>query len=451
MSNDEKSARFHQSNGFFNLTDFSYKVSDTVSYYVDPSNFTLNYPPSVGAPVSVRSKRISGFLYDWKNPCKPRNISQELSQFTLPFKDIIPRILVQNTDCYTSQVVANIISAVSSLVGQKFYIHGVYILRDDSIPCSEFAKIFERPVSNGDASLFIYGTAYYTGIGTVLGSIPPNSLGSILENNPNIKPSEIKGPVVYQEITITGVVPDTEGASSNEWFMRCMLALIIIANLIVGFIAVKQWINRRTVTQRQIELNAVPQAPKPKTLPVLAVGDLEKIECLTYDSKVLSSEMSRANTTGEQPSTSTVTRNLLKRTFTSQSMVADPSCSICLETFKVKEEIRKLPHCNHVFHKECIDGWLLEQSCCCPNCRYDMRIALGIEIEEDVEDGGGSVREEDLQISESEEIAIHTEIDEKESEQKQTEPGESKNTSGTSLEDVVVRVKTTEEVETRKN
>ncbi|KAJ1967379.1 hypothetical protein H4R35_006725, partial [Dimargaris xerosporica] len=44
------------------------------------------------------------------------------------------------------------------------------------------------------------------------------------------------------------------------------------------------------------------------------------------------------------------------------------SCSICLCNFQLGDEARKLP-CRHVFHKECIDVWLLEHSALCPICR----------------------------------------------------------------------------------
>ncbi|KAJ1978598.1 hypothetical protein H4R34_003145 [Dimargaris verticillata] len=44
------------------------------------------------------------------------------------------------------------------------------------------------------------------------------------------------------------------------------------------------------------------------------------------------------------------------------------SCSICLCNFQLGDEARKLP-CRHVFHKECIDVWLLNHSALCPICR----------------------------------------------------------------------------------
>jgi len=42
-------------------------------------------------------------------------------------------------------------------------------------------------------------------------------------------------------------------------------------------------------------------------------------------------------------------------------------CSVCLGDFDFGQELRLLP-CNHYFHKECVDPWLLKR-CDCPLCR----------------------------------------------------------------------------------
>lgn len=49
-----------------------------------------------------------------------------------------------------------------------------------------------------------------------------------------------------------------------------------------------------------------------------------------------------------------------------------PSCSICTEDFVVGSDLRVLP-CNHRFHPECVDPWLLNVSGTCPLCRIDLR------------------------------------------------------------------------------
>ena len=47
-------------------------------------------------------------------------------------------------------------------------------------------------------------------------------------------------------------------------------------------------------------------------------------------------------------------------------------CSICTEDFTKGEEVRVLP-CNHKFHPDCVDPWLLNVSGTCPLCRVDLR------------------------------------------------------------------------------
>lgn len=46
-------------------------------------------------------------------------------------------------------------------------------------------------------------------------------------------------------------------------------------------------------------------------------------------------------------------------------------CSICFDFFKENEYKRKL-HCNHEFHKKCIDKWINKfNNYTCPICRSD--------------------------------------------------------------------------------
>ena len=42
------------------------------------------------------------------------------------------------------------------------------------------------------------------------------------------------------------------------------------------------------------------------------------------------------------------------------------SCSICFEEYKIDDEVRILPGCNHVFHVNCIDHWLKHFKGVCP-------------------------------------------------------------------------------------
>ncbi|XP_021482808.1 E3 ubiquitin-protein ligase RNF133 [Meriones unguiculatus] len=64
------------------------------------------------------------------------------------------------------------------------------------------------------------------------------------------------------------------------------------------------------------------------------------------------------------------------------------SCVICFEPYKPNDIVRILT-CNHFFHKNCIDPWILAHGTC-PMCKCDVLKALGIHM--DVEDGIDSLQ-----------------------------------------------------------
>ncbi|XP_077921611.1 E3 ubiquitin-protein ligase RNF128 isoform X3 [Halichoerus grypus] len=64
------------------------------------------------------------------------------------------------------------------------------------------------------------------------------------------------------------------------------------------------------------------------------------------------------------------------------------SCAVCIELYKPNDLVRILT-CNHIFHKTCVDPWLLEHRTC-PMCKCDILKALGIEV--DAEDGSVSLQ-----------------------------------------------------------
>ncbi|GMY25696.1 RING-H2 finger protein ATL74-like [Fagus crenata] len=55
----------------------------------------------------------------------------------------------------------------------------------------------------------------------------------------------------------------------------------------------------------------------------------------------------------------------------SNNVIKGTECPICLGEFEDGEKVRILPKCNHGFHVECIDTWLLSHSSC-PNCRHSL-------------------------------------------------------------------------------
>lgn len=49
---------------------------------------------------------------------------------------------------------------------------------------------------------------------------------------------------------------------------------------------------------------------------------------------------------------------------------SNKTCSICLNEMKQTDKLRLMRNCEHIFHKDCIDNWLLIKSNC-PYCRKD--------------------------------------------------------------------------------
>ncbi|XP_074573804.1 E3 ubiquitin-protein ligase RHA2A-like [Curcuma longa] len=48
-----------------------------------------------------------------------------------------------------------------------------------------------------------------------------------------------------------------------------------------------------------------------------------------------------------------------------------PRCAVCLCDLADGDSARRLP-CRHVFHRECLDGWLCQLNLSCPLCRLQL-------------------------------------------------------------------------------
>ncbi|KAL3881048.1 hypothetical protein ACJMK2_033246 [Sinanodonta woodiana] len=53
-------------------------------------------------------------------------------------------------------------------------------------------------------------------------------------------------------------------------------------------------------------------------------------------------------------------------------------CAVCIEPYKTNDVTRILP-CKHIFHKSCVDPWLLEKRSC-PMCKMDILRAFGMHL-----------------------------------------------------------------------
>eukprot|EP00250_Pteridium_aquilinum_P007298 c17047_g1_i1 orf=534-1526(-) len=58
--------------------------------------------------------------------------------------------------------------------------------------------------------------------------------------------------------------------------------------------------------------------------------------------------------------------------YSDQHLQQRAECAVCLWEFESGQEVRVLPFCSHIFHKECIDGWLLHDHRTCPLCRTSL-------------------------------------------------------------------------------
>lgn len=50
----------------------------------------------------------------------------------------------------------------------------------------------------------------------------------------------------------------------------------------------------------------------------------------------------------------------------------EQDCAVCQDSITSSQECRKILHCGHSFHKDCIDPWF-RQNVACPVCRFDIR------------------------------------------------------------------------------
>ncbi|KAJ2826381.1 hypothetical protein FBU31_003461 [Coemansia sp. 'formosensis'] len=74
----------------------------------------------------------------------------------------------------------------------------------------------------------------------------------------------------------------------------------------------------------------------------------------------------------------TVMYSEYREKFSKQTASDEPSvCVVCLDIYTDDTAVRKLA-CDHVFHPNCIDKWLLKRSCRCPLCNSDTRGLLGL-------------------------------------------------------------------------
>ncbi|CAH8384200.1 unnamed protein product [Eruca vesicaria subsp. sativa] len=77
---------------------------------------------------------------------------------------------------------------------------------------------------------------------------------------------------------------------------------------------------------------------------------------------------------------------ILSYLYADNNATASSDCIVCLSTLKTGEEVRKLD-CRHVFHKQCLEGWIQHLNFNCPLCRSPL-----------IAHGGGGVESESMPL-----------------------------------------------------
>jgi hypothetical protein len=150
-----------------------------------------------------------------------------------------------------------------------------------------------------------------------------------------------------------------------------------------------------------------------ETLPIVRFGEREEEqqqrtkptdvelaegELSTGENDDTSRNDSTTRTAGQEAGSPTVTGGIAAATTTNRPSSTSPApesegCSICTDDFILGQDQRVLP-CNHRFHPECIDPWLLNVSGTCPLCRIDLRPAGSGDDEDELDADGNPVSRE---------------------------------------------------------
>ena len=148
--------------------------------------------------------------------------------------------------------------------------------------------------------------------------------------------------------------------------LAILLAVVAFTSLVMHFI---QRRHRRDLQRRiangevNLEALGIKRLSVPQEL-------LDKMPRYVYTSK----EEAHKSATQESPAapskkldaTEMATREALPKR---EVPFTQPTCSICLDDFEDNQTIvRELP-CSHIFHPECIDGFLRQNSSLCPMCK----------------------------------------------------------------------------------
>ncbi|KAK0125864.1 E3 ubiquitin-protein ligase rnf13 [Cadophora gregata] len=183
-----------------------------------------------------------------------------------------------------------------------------------------------------------------------------------------------------------------------EFVMAVLTIFAILVGVIVFFMLVAGvvgLVKARNNRARYGPRAAAPGRPRQTRTKGIALAVLDSIPIVKFGAKSKQSDVvpkdvelgERKSTVNEEPTIASEARATRKldedervesinidqsSKIAFQATVDENQCAICISDFVADEEVRVLP-CNHRYHPECIDPWLLNISGTCPICRYDLR------------------------------------------------------------------------------
>jgi len=148
--------------------------------------------------------------------------------------------------------------------------------------------------------------------------------------------------------------------STHLWFSVFWLALCYVWILIHVALGVVAWLLERRVRRAEVDLRQIEDAD------VISrwgqVSSLQGYRSLSGSSQV-----------GLSPTEITALPSFCCSEGLHEAGVGeDTECPICLHTLKTGDNLRQIGVCGHLFHKSCIDLWLL-RSADCPLCKRSVR------------------------------------------------------------------------------
>ncbi|KAI8891072.1 hypothetical protein K501DRAFT_146543, partial [Backusella circina FSU 941] len=178
-------------------------------------------------------------------------------------------------------------------------------------------------------------------------------------------------------ISVRVALMPADDVKPTAWELTLLVVLVILGTSIVFSVITHIYLMKRNQRLHQsVERNRGQGNARLYTgKSVISYARLYQFPTRTIDS--LPSEKEQKvieNVISEQQQSRLKKTSLFKKksvtTTLNMEQPVNHMCVVCLEAFKIGDQVRKLP-CNHEYHCLCIDPWLTSKSSECPLCKFD--------------------------------------------------------------------------------